>query len=567
MLSFSPEAEVLKITFSTSNRRYTMNQIKIFLLFFPILITSSIAQTFIPPGDVSGDWSSAGSPYYIQGEITIPNGETLTIGSGVSVVFMGHYKFNVQGRLLAVGTQQDSINFTADSVEIGWHGIRFNYTPNTNDTSKLIYCSFRYGKANTGVSSSWDRCGGAILIGAFDKVFVSDCLFEYNSNSGDITALTGGAAIFIKSASPIIVNSTFRNTTGTTDCAILSLYSSINNPGENPILSNNVFANNSGPHGPITCCYNDAIISGNFISENVTTRAGGGIFTMTTNAIITNNIIINNQSFGVEGEGGGIKCYIGDKSIFINNTIAFNSSTLGGGICCNQNSDPVFINNIIWGNTATNGNQVNLIEATSDPNFFYCDIQGGKESFGGAGAGNNYTGLYENNMDSDPMFRDTANFNYHLMSTDCGSTFNSPCIDAGDPDFSDSSLHCIWGLGTDRSDIGAFGGGEIPLAVDDQNTEMLTDYSLSQNYPNPLNPSTVISYQLPVSCDVTLKVFDVLGNEIATLINEEKPAGRYEVEFNTNSHSGNIRNLPSGVYFYQLKAGNYIGTKKMLLLK
>ncbi|MCK7522187.1 MAG: hypothetical protein MZV64_33205 [Ignavibacteriales bacterium] len=108
---------------------------------------------------------------------------------------------------------------------------------------------------------------------------------------------------------------------------------------------------------------------------------------MTTNAIITNNIIINNQSFGVEGEGGGIKCWMNDKAIFINNTIAFNSSTLGGGICCNQNSDPIFINNIIWGNTSTNGNQVNLIEATSDPNFFYCDIQGGKEGFGGAGAG------------------------------------------------------------------------------------------------------------------------------------------------------------------------------------
>jgi hypothetical protein len=63
----------------------------------------------------------------------------------------------------------------------------------------------------------------------------------------------------------------------------------------------------------------------------------------------------------------------------------------------------------------------------------------------------------------------------------------------------------------------------------------VSSYSLEQNYPNPFNPSTVISYQLPVSGDVTLKVFDILGNEIATLVDEYKPAGRYEVEFNPES--------------------------------
>ena len=87
-----------------------------------------------------------------------------------------------------------------------------------------------------------------------------------------------------------------------------------------------------------------------------------------------------------------------------------------------------------------------------------------------------------------------------------------------------------------------------------------TVFSLEQNYPNPFNPSTVISYQLPVSGDVTLKVYDILGNEIAILVNEYKTAGKYEVEFNASS-------LPSGVYFYQLKAGEFRKTKKMVLLK
>jgi hypothetical protein len=85
-------------------------------------------------------------------------------------------------------------------------------------------------------------------------------------------------------------------------------------------------------------------------------------------------------------------------------------------------------------------------------------------------------------------------------------------------------------------------------------------YSLSQNYPNPFNPSTTIKYSISNAGIVTLKEFDVLGKEVATLVNEEKPAGNYEVEFDG-------RELTSGVYFYQLKSGEFIQTKKMLLLK
>jgi len=92
----------------------------------------------------------------------------------------------------------------------------------------------------------------------------------------------------------------------------------------------------------------------------------------------------------------------------------------------------------------------------------------------------------------------------------------------------------------------------------------LAEFSLYQNYPNPFNPSTIISYQLPVSGDVTLKIYDVLGNEILTLVDDFKPAGKYEVEFNPAS---SIKNPASGIYFYQLKAGDFSETKQMLLLK
>jgi hypothetical protein len=107
---------------------------------------------------------------------------------------------------------------------------------------------------------------------------------------------------------------------------------------------------------------------------------------------------------------------------------------------------------------------------------------------------------------------------------------------------------------------------EIVVSVANEET-IPNNFSLEQNYPNPFNPSTIISWQSPVSSWQTLKVYDVLGNEIATLVDEYKPAGKYEVEFNAASHSGEVRNLPSGIYFYQLQAGSFVETKKMVLMK
>ena len=101
--------------------------------------------------------------------------------------------------------------------------------------------------------------------------------------------------------------------------------------------------------------------------------------------------------------------------------------------------------------------------------------------------------------------------------------------------------------------------------TDIKNEELLpSEFKLEQNYPNPFNPTTSISYQLPVSSYVTLKVYDVLGNEVATLVNDYKPAGIYEVEFIPSS----VKHQPSsGIYFYTLTAGDYSQTKKMILLK
>jgi hypothetical protein len=99
------------------------------------------------------------------------------------------------------------------------------------------------------------------------------------------------------------------------------------------------------------------------------------------------------------------------------------------------------------------------------------------------------------------------------------------------------------------------------VSVDEQlASDQPEDYTLFQNYPNPFNPSTTIKYQISEQSFVTIKVYDVLGNEVATLVNEEKPAGVYEVEWNATG-------LPSGVYFYQLQTNDFLETKKMILMK
>jgi hypothetical protein len=98
----------------------------------------------------------------------------------------------------------------------------------------------------------------------------------------------------------------------------------------------------------------------------------------------------------------------------------------------------------------------------------------------------------------------------------------------------------------------------VELSYSDE--KVISDYSLSQNYPNPFNPTTTISYQIPTDGFVTLKVYDVLGKEVATLVNGPKTSGRYNVQFDGSS-------LSSGIYFYKISAGDYTNTKKLILMK
>jgi outer membrane protein assembly factor BamB len=101
---------------------------------------------------------------------------------------------------------------------------------------------------------------------------------------------------------------------------------------------------------------------------------------------------------------------------------------------------------------------------------------------------------------------------------------------------------------------------ETLTSVITEDEDIPKSYSLLQNFPNPFNPSTKIFYALPNTGTVQIKVFDLLGQEIVTLVNETKAAGNYQIDFNASS-------LPSGIYLYRINAGSFVQTKKMILLK
>lgn len=308
--------------------------------------------------------------------------------------------------------------------------------------------------------------------------------------------------------------------------------------------------------------FRNVIIMNNYIAHNKSSSAniegrgaGGGIDLNQSCSIIKNNVIVFNESY----QGGGLDIWDGNQlngAIIENNTIAYNHATseFGGGILDGSDGEQNPIRNcILWGNKARdNLNQISKNAQGSDIVLEYSLVQGGY-----AGTGN---------IDQNPIFQDTVNFYLDTLS---------PCIDAGNlnavyNDVEDSNnigFGLFPALGVLRNDMGSFGGPnsewfqlDIISEVKIQNNILPQFLYLYQNYPNPFNPSTKISYSITEQSIVTLKVFDVLGREVETLFNKEQPEGNYEVEFYASK-------LTSGIYFYRIQTGDFVETKKMILMK
>jgi hypothetical protein len=114
--------------------------------------------------------------------------------------------------------------------------------------------------------------------------------------------------------------------------------------------------------------------------------------------------------------------------------------------------------------------------------------------------------------------------------------------------------------GTDDGKVVCLSGGDDAITNSETIEEIPTDFSLLQNYPNPFNPSTKIEFKIPTAGLVILKVYDILGREVKTLLNEEMQPGNYTIDFDASA-------LSSGLYFYSLQTGEFSITKKMILLR
>ena len=442
---------------------------------FILMYSFSFAQTIISAGNVSGTWTFAGSPYLIQGAIMIPNDSSLTIEPGVTVNFQGSYKLYVQGRLLAIGAVADTITFIAADSTIGWLGIQFDNTPATNDTSKFFYCKLQYSK----ITGS----GGVFYFDNFSKAIISNCRI---SNCTANTSVGGSAGISCFGSSPAIIHNNISHN-------ITTNIGALNGGGiycwaSNPVISNNIISNNSSNYGGGICCDNSSpVILNNDIFKNTASKSGGGgIYCNNSNAKITNNMISDNLAS--TGGGGGIYIYSGSPLI-INNIISNNTVyNAGGGIYCEYSSPTItnntitnniaanggalfftlysnlsLYNNILWGNTASiSGQQVYLDDENSDPNFYYCDVQGDKAAFGLNGA-IFYTGIYQNNIDTLPFFvapSEGSGIGYNGITADWSLHLGSLCINAGKADTTSLDLPS-----TDMAGNPRIGGGRIDIGA------------------------------------------------------------------------------------------------------
>ena len=148
-----------------------------------------------------------------------------------------------------------------------------------------------------------------------------------------------------------------------------------------------------------------------------------------------------------------------------------------------------------------------------------------------------------------------------LRTTDGGSNWTQQSSGTtewlGGVSFTDSDNGTAVGLG---GTILRTTNGGVTFVEEKEIDVIPTKYKLSQNFPNPFNPSTKIRYSVPQTSNVVIKVFDILGNEIEILIDEQKNAGTYEITWYAES-------LPSGIYFYRLQGGSFVETKKMVLMK
>ncbi len=238
-----------------------------------------------------------------------------------------------------------------------------------------------------------------------------------------------------------------------------------------------------------------------------------------TDPIIENNIITENTQYAMDTNNSW--------ALLNKNTIVNNAAGVKGyGF---YSSSPTIVNCILWNNND------DLVETGS---AIYSCIQNGDPGTG--------------NISANPLFVDPEHGDYHIQQ-------GSPCINAGHPD---PTLNDPDGS---RADMGAFYFSSGTSVHSQKESTLPEKYYLAQNYPNPFNPVTTIEYQLPQHTHVTLKIFNIVGELVKTLIEEKQSAGYHKIQWNGRNENGNP--VAGGLYLYQFKADGFSKSNKMVLIR
>jgi len=321
------------------------------------------------------------------------------------------------------------------------------------------------------------------------------------------------------------------------------------------------------------------IITGNIIENN----QGSGILIGTTSKgpsipTISNNIIKGNNNTGIMIMGTW-SYYSKDPSIFNNlifgNNIGIiimnkvNSAKYADvSICDNTIVDnsgygvqaiwaaPIIRDCIIW----NNNNDLSFTLVSSSTLVMYSDIKDG-----------DYSSMV-GNISSDPLFVDGQLGAYYLSHINAGQNQQSPCIDSGSLPAVALGLQSMTtrtdeAFDADQVDMGYHYRVSTPTNVEEIELAIggPESYKISQNYPNPFNPLTTIQYIIPNRTYVKLNILNLSGQLVNTLVSEFKSAGIYNVSWDGTDFEG--QKVPSGMYFYKMKAGEFVYTRRMLLIK
>jgi len=292
-----------------------------------------------------------------------------------------------------------------------------------------IYCSGGRGLiSENNIMYNNGGTGGGIYLAS------GDVTLSNNIISGNIAENGGG--IFSSSSTSISHNIIEANSSSGYGGGIELLR------GTPTIYGNSIRNNTALVGGGISAFDSSPIIISNVVSNNTSEGDGGAIsFSHTSNCSVNNNTFLEN----IARKGGAISWESAYGTISNNTIFNNNASERGGAIYAFNHSVLSVENTIMWSDSAGIHSEID-IDSSSSAAVVYNDIQG------------NYPGW--GNIDMDPRFRNPSGGDYHLAAISCGDTTDSPCIDAGHPAFADSLLDCSWGLGTSRSDIGAYGGGD-----------------------------------------------------------------------------------------------------------